>query len=98
MGKKSQAVILTTVRHSASKFLAVNPNKNDRLAMSAEADSPGQNWKMIPIGREYFRLVNDSHGDGKSLEAVTFAKYSLKIIESTDEKPGQLWKIQRTSN
>lgn len=90
---------LTTVRYtqgSNNKFLAVNPNKNDRAAMTAAANAPAQGWKMIPVGSDgYFRLTNNSLGDGKSLEAVTFAQYSLEMVKSSDEDPGQLWKIAR---
>ena len=95
-------VNLTTVHYAqnnANKLLAVNPNKNDRIAMTAAANSPGQSWKMIPVGSDgYFRLVNNSLGDGDSLEAVTFAQYSVEMVKSSDEDPGQLWKIERTSN
>ncbi len=94
-------VNLTTMRYAQTntdKWLGVNPNKNDRTAMSAPANSPGQSWKMIPVGNDgYFRLTNSSLGDGKSLEAVTFVKYSMEMVKTSDEDPGQLWKIERIS-
>ena len=93
-------VNLTTMRYeqnNTDKLLAVNPNKNDRTAMIASANSPGQSWKMIPVGNDgYFRLTNNSLGDGKSLEAVTFVKYYLEMVKSSDEDPGQLWRLTRT--
>lgn len=75
------------------KALDVNANNKDRVMMSASANSASQRWKMTPVGNDYFRLTNESLGDGKALEAVTFSRYVLEMVKTSDTDPGQLWKI-----
>jgi len=75
------------------KALDVNANNKDRVIMSASANSASQRWKMTPVGNDYFRLTNESLGDGKSLEAVTFSRYVLEMVKTSDTDPAQLWKI-----
>lgn len=84
---------LTTV--ADGKSLDLNPGEKDRVKMAESGNSGGQKWKMTPVEGEYFRLTNESLGDGKSLEAVTFSKYGLGMVKSSDNDPGQLWKITR---
>lgn len=91
---------LTTVSHNTdkkNKSLDVNPDKPDRVRMADTGDFTGQRWKMIPVGKDYFRLTNNFLGEGKSLEAVTFSKFEIKMLKASDD-PGQLWRIERLSN
>lgn len=85
---------LTTV--ADGKSLAVNTAQSDRVVMAASANSSGQRWKMIPESNGYFRLATELLGDGKSLEAVTFYQYSLKMVKTADDDQGQLWTLTRT--
>jgi len=78
-----------------NKSLEINTNNKDRIIMSASANSAGQRWKMTPVGNDYFRLTNESLGDTKSLEVVTFSRFVLEMVKSSDTDPGQLWKITR---
>lgn len=92
----SSTVNLTTARYDLSgpnKLLGANPSKSELTAMAAAATLPGQSWKFIPVGSDYFRLTN---GDGKSLEAVTFVEYTLEMVKTADDDPGQLWQLTRT--
>lgn len=92
----SGAVNLTTSQYDMSgpnKLLGANPSKSELTAMTAAANLPEQSWKFIPVGSDYFRLTN---GDGKSLEAVTFVEYTLEMVKSADDDPGQLWQLTRT--
>lgn len=75
------------------KALNINSSKNDRVMMSASASSASQNWKMTPVGNDYFRLTNESLGDGKSLEAVTFSAFQVQMVKTSDTDDGQLWKL-----
>lgn len=77
------------------KLLDINQGKNDRIKVSAANNSNGQRWKLTPVDSEYFRLTNESLGDGKSLEAVTFSKYNVGMVKSSDNDLGQLWKLSR---
>lgn len=75
------------------KALDVNASNKDRVMMSASGASSSQRWKMTPVGADYFRLTNESLGDGKSLEAVTFSRYVVEMVKSSDTDPAQLWKL-----
>ena len=75
------------------KGLEINQNNKDRVTMSASANSAPQRWKMTPVGTDYFRLTNESLGDGKSLEAVTFSSFQVQMVKTSDADEGQLWKL-----
>lgn len=90
-------VTLTTSRYDmagTAKLFGANPSKNELTAMTAAANSPGQIWTFVPIGGEYYRLTN---GAGKTLEAVTFVRYTLEMVKTADDDPGQLWQLTRTN-
>ena len=65
------------------KALDVNSTKKDRAMMSAATSSASQNWKMTPVGNDYFRLTNESLGDTKSLEAVTFSAFQVQMVKTS---------------
>lgn len=82
---------LTTVEDG--KALNINSSKTDRVIMSAAASSASQSWKMTPVGSDYFRLTNESLGDTKSLEAVTFSTLEMQMVKTSDTDESQLWKL-----
>ncbi len=85
-----------TIKTTADgKSLDINPNKKENIIMATTGNSAAQRWKMTPAGNDYFRLTNESLGDGKSLEAVTFSKYTVEMVKSSDTDLGQLWKITK---
>ena len=84
---------LTTV--ADGKGLEINQNNKDRVTMSASKSSAPQSWKMTPVGSDYFRLTNESLGDGKSLEAVTFSALQVQMVKTSDADEGQLWKLTK---
>ena len=86
---------LTTV--GEGKSLEINQSKADRVIMASSTNTAKQRWKMIPQGNDYFSLTNESLGDGKSLEAVTFSRFHVGMVKSDDNDLGQLWKISRTN-
>jgi hypothetical protein len=61
--------------------------------MSAAGSATSQNWKMTPVGSDYFRLTNESLGDSKSLEAVTFSTLQMQMVKTSDTDDSQLWKL-----
>lgn len=86
---------LTTSVHKGNKFLDINASKKDRVTMAKSGNSAGQKWKFTPVGNGYYRITNESLGKGKSLEAVTFSKYVVEMVKTSDKDLGQLWKIER---
>lgn len=82
---------LTTVEDG--KALNINSSKTDRVMMSAAASATSQNWKITPVGSDYFRLTNESLGDTKSLEAVTFSIFQMQMVKTSDKDESQLWKL-----
>lgn len=90
-------VNLTTSRYEmggASKLMGANPNKNELAGMAATGNLPGQTWKFVPVGGDYFRLIN---GNNRALEALTFVKYTLEMVKSSDGDPAQLWQLTKTN-
>lgn len=77
------------------KLLDINASNSDRIKVSASTSLSSQRWKITPVNSEYFRLTNESLGDGKSLEAVTFSKFHVGMVKSSDNDLGQLWKISK---
>lgn len=97
--ENNQYYRLTTVWLGEGKSLDVlNDGTNAKIHLANSDRTPGQMWKITPVGNDFYRLTNRLLGEDVSLDVLNDGTNNQLRLTKTGPYTGQFWKMAPQGN